>query len=77
MSAKQQTRLVANYIMANVPGEPGRDEGAGQCAVRLLAKYRAALTGIMRELGIPGTGYPAPVANAYEIAKCALGTAAS
>ena len=72
MSAKQQTKLVADYIMGNVPGEPSRDEGAGDCAVRLLEKYRAALVQIMRELGVPSAGYPAPVRNAYEIARSAL-----
>ena len=72
MSANQQTKLIADYIMANVPGEPSRDEGAGRCAVRLLAKYRIALTEIMSELGVPDEGYPMPVANAYEIAKQTL-----
>ncbi len=43
MSADEQNKIVADYIMANVPGEPSRDEGAGTCAVRLLKKYRAAL----------------------------------
>lgn len=72
MSTDQQNELVANYIMANVPGEPSRSEGAGECAVRLLAKYRTALIEIMSELGVPGEGYPMPVANAYEIAKQTL-----
>ena len=72
MSADQQNELVANYIMANVPGEPSRDEGAGDCAVRLLDKYRTALLGIMRELGGPSASYPAPIANAYDIARLAL-----
>lgn len=72
MSASEQTKLVADYIMANVPGEPSRDEGAGTCAVRLLDKYRIALGRIMSELGVPNENYPAPVANAYQIAKSAL-----
>jgi len=72
MSADEQTKLVADYIMASVPGEPSRNEGAGRCAVRLLDKYRTALIEIMRELGVPGAGYPAPVANAHEIARRAL-----
>jgi len=72
MSAKQQTKLVADYIMAEVPGEPSRDEGAGDCAVRLLDKYRTALVEVMNGLGVPGAGCPAPVANAYEIAGRAL-----
>ena len=38
-----QIDLLANYIMADIPGEPSRDEGAGDCAIRLLKKYRASL----------------------------------
>ena len=72
MSAEQQTKLVADYIMMHVPGEPSRDEGAGRCAVRLLATYRAALVQIMHEIGVPSADYPSPVANAYDIAKQAL-----
>lgn len=73
MSAKQQTKLVADYIMANVPGEPSRNEGAGEYAIRLLDKYRTALVKIMNELGMPQQNYPAPVANAWEVASDALG----
>lgn len=73
MSAEQQTGILANYIMAEIPGEPSRDEGAGTCGVRLLKKYRDALRTIMNELGVPQPRYPQPVANAYEIAKEALG----
>ena len=73
MSAEQQIEVVANYIMAHVPGEPSRSEGAGDCAVRLLTTYRAALVQIMRELGVPNAGYPSSVANAYEIAWLTLG----
>lgn len=62
MSAKQQMKLIADYIMANVPGEPSGDTGgAGDCAVRLLDKYRTALGRIMHET------------DAHEIAKQALG----
>lgn len=77
MSASE--RDLAEYIMANVPGEYSHDadsppnEGAGDCAVRLLAKYRTALTKIMSELGVPTGDYVVPAANAYEIARAALG----
>lgn len=73
MSASEQTKLIADYIMFSVPGEPSQDEGAGSCAVRLMTEYRAALAQIMSELGVPNEGYPAPIANAYEIAKGAVG----
>lgn len=44
MSAEGQTKIIADYIMASVPEEPSRgEEGAGDCAVRLLKNYRAAL----------------------------------
>lgn len=67
-----QIDFLANYIMAEVDGEPSRSEGAGFTAVRLLKRYRHALDRIMHELGVPQPGYPAPVANAYEIASDAL-----
>ena len=73
MSAKQQMKLIADYIMANVPGEPSGDTGgAGDCAVRLLDKYRTALVRIMHELGAPGTDCSSLIANAYRIAMRAL-----
>jgi hypothetical protein len=34
--------------------------------------YREALDRVMHELGVPGEGYPAPVANAWYIADAAL-----
>ncbi len=73
MSAEQQTKILADYIMANVPGEPSRSEGAGDCAIRLLGFYRSVLSLIMSELGVPGEDYPVPVANAYEMARVTLG----
>lgn len=72
MSAEEQKQLLADYILANIPGEPSRSEGFGDVAVRLLRRYRYALDCIMHELGVPQPGYPAPVANAYEIAADAL-----
>ncbi len=36
------------------------------------AGYRRALDRIMHELGVPGDGYPANVANAWYIANAAL-----
>ena len=73
MSAKGQTRILAQYIIEEVPGEPSKDEGAGDTAVRLLKAYRKALNDIINELGVPQPLYPQPVANAYDIAKKALG----
>jgi len=69
----EQIQLLANYIMWEIPGEPSRSEGAGDTAIRLLRQYCLALDRIVHELGIPHPGYPAPVANAYEIARDALG----
>ncbi len=42
MSAEEQNKLAADYIMANIPGAP-RGDGAGDCAVRLLAEYWATI----------------------------------
>ena len=41
-------------------------------AVDREMKYRKALEDIVHELGVPSEGYPAPVANAYDIAVEAL-----
>ncbi len=40
---KSQIDLLADYIMAEIPGEPSADEGAGETAVRLLKDYRRRL----------------------------------
>lgn len=63
---------LANYIMHEIPGEPSQDEGADDCAVRLLLHYREAMRAAMHELSIPGGGYPARVANAYGLLRDAL-----
>ena len=73
MSAEQQTEILANYIMAEIPGEPSLNEGAGNTAVRILKRYRFGFELIMNELGVPDKNYPAPVANAYQAARTALG----
>ena len=69
MSADGQITILANYIMQEIPGEPNQSEGAGDCAVRLLKKYRWALEAVMRDLGDPGPEYFKNVAHAYNVAK--------
>jgi len=41
--AKSQIDLLADYVMAEISGEPSRNEGAGDTAIRLLKAYRAEL----------------------------------
>ena len=72
MTAEQQTDVLAKYIMAEIPGEPSHNEGAGNTAVRVLKQYRRALGQIMDEIGEPQPDYPTPVFNAWKIAKKAL-----
>ena len=69
-----QISILADYIMAEIPGEPSQSEGAGEAAVRLLKKYRAVIQNAMYELGVPTDRYPAGVANAYRILEEALRT---
>lgn len=54
----RQLRIERDYYQAAV-----HDDGAA---------YRGALRRIMHELGVPGEGYPAPIANAWYIADAAL-----
>ena len=42
MSESQIDRL-ANFIMAEVPGEPSQSEGAGDTAIRVIRRLTAAL----------------------------------
>jgi len=37
---KTQIDLLANYIMAKIPGEPSTSEGAGDTAIRLLKQFK-------------------------------------
>lgn len=43
-----------------------------EAAEAALAEAREALGAILDELGVPGDEYPAPVTNAYAIARAAL-----
>lgn len=72
MSAKQQTKKLANYILQETPHLPEPHEGAGDTAVRLLKEYRDAMKRIMETLSVP-PDYPAFVGQAYQIAGDALG----
>lgn len=38
-----QLALLANYIMAKIPGEPSQSQGAGQTAIRIMETYRIGL----------------------------------
>jgi len=42
MNALDQIDALASYIMANIPGEPSQDEGAVNCAIRLLGQLEEA-----------------------------------
>ena len=74
MTEQNQIDKLADYIIADIPGEPSCSEGAGDTAIRLLQKYRGAFRDIMNELGEPQPATPAPVANAHEIAEAQLET---
>ena len=72
MSEYTEITKLADYIIKEIPGEPSQSEGAGTTAIRLMKKYRTALDAIIHELGVPQPDYPAPVSNAYHIARKAL-----
>ena len=73
-----QIDLLANYIMAHCPfeiggGDPRHGEGAVEVAIRLMGRMADGIERALHELGVPGEGYPAPVANAVEILQTAFG----
>ena len=41
MTTKQQIEKLANFVMAEVPGEPSRSEGAVDCAIRVIKRLQA------------------------------------
>ena len=59
---------LADYIGGNIPGEPSNSEGACDVAVRLLKKYRFALSGIKNRMN-----YPEEPCTDKELATDALG----
>jgi hypothetical protein len=64
-SARQQRIKKSNPYYSASYGDVCR-------AVDREMRYRKALEDIIHELGVPGEGYPAPVANAYDAAAEAL-----
>ena len=69
MSTEEQTSTLAFYIMTTLPGEQSCDEDVGRCAVRLLDRYRGALSKIAR---VYNKDYAAPLATVRDIAQLAL-----
>lgn len=67
-----QIDRLANFIMHTIPGEPSKNEGAVDCAIRLLRGYRAALKDIKATLHIDGTLGALGAVKAFNISKNAL-----
>jgi len=55
---KTQIDLLADYIMAEIPGEPSASEGAGDTAIRLLKQLKADLAEAMELLKESYAGRP-------------------
>jgi hypothetical protein len=68
----EQIDRLAEFIMAMVPGEPSLSEGAVDCAIRVMRKWRYAIEDALKEIGVPTDAYPAPIANAAEKLEAAL-----
>ncbi len=66
-TSQQQIDKLANFIMAEIPGEPSASEGAVDTAIRWMRDQVSAVDRALNELGVPVPGYPQPVANAVAI----------
>ena len=44
MKKETQIEKLAAFIMNEVDGEPSQDEGAGDCAIRLIKSYKEQIT---------------------------------
>jgi hypothetical protein len=65
---QQDIEELGKTIMG-LPGEPSQSESAPEAANRILQRYATAMDEALHELGVPGPGYPAPVANAVAILR--------
>ena len=43
-TSKEQINELANFIMAEIEGEPSQDEGAVECAIRIMKEQRDQIT---------------------------------
>lgn len=73
-----QTGLLGTYILKHCPLEANRNdlpkgESPVDVAVRVMGRMADGIDQALHELGVPGEGYPAPVANAVELLKRAFG----
>jgi len=48
MSAESEIKVLADFIMAEVEGEPSQSEGAGTTAIRIIKRYKTALEKLAR-----------------------------
>ena len=58
---KTQIDILADFIMANVDGEPSRSEGAGDCAIRIITELKAERDADMGAVEIDDIRYPIPM----------------
>ena len=65
----EQIDKLANFIMSEIPGEPSLDEGAGDCAIRIIKDHRDAL----EKLACLGNGNFGGNSEGNVIAQRALG----
>jgi hypothetical protein len=72
-SLEDQIERLANFIMFDVPGEPSEDEGAVECAIRIIKERGAALAQI-NAIALKN-GYSTPSARAmHQVAQGTLHT---
>ena len=67
LDLSEQVGVLAQYIIDNIPGEPSRSEGAIATAIRVMTSMSDRMERARHELGVPSSGYPAPVVNAVEL----------
>jgi len=72
IEALQAERDEAAARIASIEADANEIAGEANAETVRLARLRLAARQAMRELGVPGPDYPAPVANAWEILRAAL-----
>ena len=72
LSLQAEIDKLADYILAEIPREPGMDEGAVDTAIRLMGRYREALRKIEEKSGSSTPAQYRDVVETYRIARNAL-----
>ena len=67
MNLNEQTTKLANFIMAEIKGEPSQDEGAIDCAIRIMTQQEKEIQRLIEEVRRLEIGHKKMDREIYEV----------